>query len=71
MDNWVEGQNIISISNLAICKCGYGLISECISSGTPFYYVYDNEHLEQKSMSFELDLKKIGKSISLKKLINQ
>ena len=66
LDNWVEGQNIISISNLAICKCGYGLISECISSGTPFYYVYDNEHLEQKSMSFELDLKKIGKSISLK-----
>jgi uncharacterized protein (TIGR00661 family) len=66
LDNWIEGQDIISISNLVICKCGYGLISECVTNGIPFYYVYDTEHLEQKSISDELNSKNIGNVISLK-----
>jgi len=68
LENWIEGQNIISISDLVICKCGYGLISECIANKIPFYYVYDENHLEQKAMNDELILKSIGKKLSLKNL---
>jgi uncharacterized protein (TIGR00661 family) len=68
LENWIEGQNIISLSNLVICKCGYGLISECIANKIPFYYVSDQNHLEQKAMNDELILKSIGQKISLKNL---
>ncbi|WP_268544148.1 glycosyltransferase family protein [Candidatus Nitrosotenuis cloacae] len=48
---WVEGQNIIAASDLVICKCGYGMISECLTNGTPFLYVSDDKHKEQKAIS--------------------
>ena len=70
VSDWIEGQDIVNLSNLLICKCGYGLISECITSGTSFYYVVDENHLEQRAMSIELDQRKFGKKIQLKD-INQ
>jgi UDP-N-acetylglucosamine:LPS N-acetylglucosamine transferase len=42
----VEGQNIINAADLVICKCGYGFISEILSTGTPFRYVFDSNHKE-------------------------
>ncbi len=42
----VEGQNLINASDLVICKCGYGFISEILSTGTPFRYVFDSNHKE-------------------------
>lgn len=52
---WIEGQNIISASDLVICKCGYGMISECLTNKTPFLYISDDNHLEQKAISEQLE----------------
>jgi len=54
INNWIEGQNLVSVADVVICKCGYGMISECLTTGTPFYYIADNNHLEQKNMSMEI-----------------
>ena len=51
---WIEGQNIVSASDLVICKCGYGMISECLTNETPFLYISDDNHLEQKAISEQL-----------------
>ena len=53
--NLINGHDLVSNCNLVVCKCGYGIISECLTNGIPFYYVMDNEHLEQKSISKELE----------------
>ena len=50
----IEGQEVVSASDLVICKCGYGMISECLTNGIPFHYVANDNHLEQKAMSKEL-----------------
>lgn len=47
----IEGQDLVSASDLVICKLGYGITSECITCGTPFLYLYDSNHREQKAMS--------------------
>ena len=52
---WIEGQNIVSASDLVICKCGYGMISECLTNETPFLYISDDNHLEQKAISEQLE----------------
>lgn len=58
VSDWIEGQELVSMADLVICKCGYGLVTECLTNGTPFFYVYDKNHLEQKGISTEL--KKYG-----------
>ena len=52
---WVEGQDLINASDLVICKCGYGMISECLSSGTSFQLVADESHPEQNAIINNLD----------------
>lgn len=52
--DWVEGQEVVAASDLVICKCGYGLISECLTNGTPFCYISDDNHLEQYAIFQEL-----------------
>ncbi len=64
LSNWIEGQELVSASDFVICKCGYGLISECLTNGIPFFYLVDDKHLEQKAMSAELSEKKLGRRIS-------
>jgi uncharacterized protein (TIGR00661 family) len=66
----IPSQDAISASNLVIGKCGYGLISECSTNGIPFYYLGDNNHLEQNAMMKEISKSKIGKRISLAELEN-
>lgn len=58
IEPWIEGQDLISASDLVLSKCGYGIISECLTNGIPFLYISDNDHLEQKAISDELN--KIG-----------
>ena len=70
VSNWIEGQDIVQASDVVICKCGYGLISECITSGTSFCYVVDETHQEQLAMHEELSKIGYGKKIQLKD-INQ
>ena len=41
--NLINGHDLVSNSDLVICKCGYGIISECLTSGIPFYYIVDDE----------------------------
>ena len=52
------------MADLVICKCGYGFISECLTNGTPFYYIADNNHLEQKAISCELEKQGIFNRLS-------
>ena len=55
----------MSNSDLVICKCGYGVITECLTSGVPFYYIMDDEHVEQKSISRELERMGLTNRITL------
>ena len=55
VSSWIEGQEIVAMSDLVICKCGYGFISECLTNRIPFYYIADDSHLEQKAISNELE----------------
>ena len=50
IEPWIEGQNLINSSNLVISKCGYGMISECLTNGTPFQLIADELHPEQNAM---------------------
>lgn len=52
--NYIEGQNLVLAADLVICKCGYGMLTECLNSGTPFLYIFDKNHLEQLAISSEL-----------------
>lgn len=65
LPSFIPSQNAISTSNLVIGKCGYGLISECLTNGVPFCYFLDENHLEQKAMSLELSKRRLGEKISL------
>ncbi len=60
---WVEGQNLIASSDLVVSKCGYGMISECLTNGVPIKFLMDNEHPEQKAMNDELESLGINSSI--------
>ena len=68
--NLINGHDLVSNSDLVICKCGYGIISECLTNGIPFYYVIDNEHLEQKSISKELENMGLSNRIMLNDINN-
>ena len=50
IEPWIEGQNLINSSDLVVSKCGYGMISECLTSGTPFKLIADDLHPEQNAM---------------------
>tara|TARA_Y100000590_G_scaffold467130_1_gene644912 strand:+ start:996 stop:2003 length:1008 start_codon:yes stop_codon:yes gene_type:complete len=50
IEPWIEGQNLISASDFVISKCGYGMISECLTNGTPFQVIADELHPEQNAM---------------------
>ena len=61
---WVEGQNLIASSDLVVSKCGYGMISECLTNGVPIKFLMDDKHPEQKAMNDELKSLKINSSIN-------
>ena len=63
--NLINGHDLVSNSDLVICKCGYGVISECLTSGVPFYYIVDDEHIEQKSISQDLERMGLTNRITL------
>ena len=68
--NWIEGQDLVSVADLVICKCGYGFVSECLTNATPFYYVASNNHLEQMAISSELEKLGLKNRISLDEIAN-
>jgi uncharacterized protein (TIGR00661 family) len=47
IEPWIEGQNLNLAADLVLSKCGYGMISECLTSGTPFRFLIDETHPEQ------------------------
>jgi len=63
MKPWIEGQNLVASSDLVICKCGYGMISECLTNGIPFNFLFDKNHPEQKTMFEKLNI--LGKNFSI------
>lgn len=70
MDDWIEGQDLVSASDFVICKCGYGIVSECITNGIPFMYISDDEHKEQKAMSDALRQMGLNNRITMNDLNN-
>lgn len=68
LPEYIEGQNLVAASDLVICKCGYGIISECITNGIPFLYIMDENHVEQKAISDELQKRGYQNHITLKEL---
>jgi|TARA_B110000914_G_scaffold223286_1_gene238458 uncharacterized protein (TIGR00661 family) len=68
--NLVEGQNLITAADLVICKCGYGFISECLTSKTKFLYVVESKHIESNSIHKELEKLGLKNRISVKRLVN-
>lgn len=68
LSNTTEGQNLVSIADLVICKCGYGLISECLSNGTSFFYLANENHPEQMAISDELTKKGYDNRISFNEI---
>lgn len=70
LPEWIEGQNLVLGADLVVCKCGYGIISECLTNGIPFLYLSDDHHLEQKAISDELRKKGLNNRITLKELNN-
>ena len=61
---WIEGQNLVASSDLVVCKCGYGMISECLTNGIPFQFLIDENHPEQIAIFQELNSLDINSSIS-------
>ncbi len=70
LSDWNEGQEIVASADLVICKCGYGLISECLTNGIPFCYVSDDNHIEQQAISNELYKMGLDNRISFDDLKN-
>lgn len=67
---WLEGQELVNASDLVICKCGYGILSECLTNGIPFFYISDDNREELRKISQELSSLKINGKTSYKKLEN-
>jgi len=70
LSDWVEGEEVVLASDFVICKCGYGMISECLSNGVPFRYISDDNHLEQKAMSKELSERGLANKITFQEINN-
>jgi len=68
LSNWVEGEEIVLASDFVICKCGYGMISECLSNGVRFSYISDDNHLEQKAMSKKLSQRGLANKITFQEI---
>ena len=64
IEPWIEGQNLINASDLVITKCGYGMISECLTAGTPFKLIADDLHPEHNAMLKYLSNHGINNKIS-------
>lgn len=70
LSDWDEGQDVVAAADFVICKCGYGLISECLTNGIPFCYVSDDKHLEQQAMSQELSKMGLNNRVTFDDLTN-
>ncbi len=70
MKNHTEGQNLVTAADLVICKCGYGFVSECLTSKTRFFYILESKHAEANSIHKELQKLGLKNRISIKQLLN-
>jgi predicted glycosyltransferase len=70
LPGWIEGQDLVAASDLVICKCGYGIISECMTNGTPFQCILDDNHKEQKFMYQYLVQKGLKNRITIEEVNN-
>jgi len=50
----ISGHELVAISDLVICKCGYGFISECVSNKIPFFTLFNRNHNEQVGIAEKL-----------------
>lgn len=66
----MESQNAIMASDLVICKCGYGMISECFTNAIPLLYVSSDSHSEQIAITKELNKINSAKKITIEDINN-
>jgi len=59
-NDYINGHELVSISDLVICKIGYGIISECVTNGIPFIYTTDENRTELKHIGEELKTRGLG-----------
>ncbi len=71
IDVFVNGQNLVNAADLVICKCGYGFVSECLTSGTKFYYVIDKKHQEANGIHRELLKHNLKNNINIATLLKK
>ena len=64
----IPGHEIVSISDLVICKCGYGFVSECVSNNIPFFTIFSKKHNEQISIIKKLESFGFHNTINLKEI---
>ncbi len=67
LSDYPEGQDVVAASDLVICKCGYGMASECLTNGVPFRYFVSNNPIEQVQAA-DLKRHKFGTSITSEEL---
>jgi len=65
---WLEGQELVMASDLVIGKCGYGILSECLTNGIPFFYISDDSRVELRKISEELSTIRINGKTSYEEL---
>jgi len=71
IDIFVNGQNLVNAADLVICKCGYGFVSECLTSGTKFYYVLDKKHKEANGIHRQLLKNNLKNNINITTLFKK
>jgi len=69
VSEYPEGQDVVTASDLVICKCGYGIASECLTNGIPFLYFVSNNPIE-KIQAEALSKSRFGEEIKLDDLKN-
>lgn len=61
----ISGHELVAISDLVICKCGYGFVSECISNKIPFFTIFSKNHNEQIGIVKKLESFGFHNTVSL------
>ncbi|OLS26862.1 MAG: hypothetical protein HeimC2_13950 [Candidatus Heimdallarchaeota archaeon LC_2] len=62
---YLEFQNYIQIADLVIGKAGYGVVSECLSSGTPLLYWIVKDIVESTPLSNGIIQSQMGEKLKL------
>ncbi len=64
-ENYIDFQNYVKIADIVLGKAGYGLTSECVSSGTPFLFWTVEEMVESEALETGILQSNMGEKMKL------